>query len=315
MIHRGALDYPVARSSHTVPTPKGGGVGIVAAYAVGTLWMLYRYTVPPSVLAPLGAALVLAVVSYIDDVRPGPFLAKLGAQIFAAAAVMLAGDTVRDIAIAGQLVQLPRALGIAVSLALIVFVTNAVNFMDGLNGLAGGCVALGGAALAAGAPPPVAAQAGPLVAGISGFLPFNFPRARIFMGDVGSQVCGFMTADLIIRGISLPAVSLILPLAMLPLLCDVAFTLLRRARGGARLTDAHRGHIYQVANRAGIGAAKVAGVYWAMTGWGALCGYVAGRSRSGVAAGFAALLLSLAPMAAWLVLVSSKARKAGITRW
>jgi len=314
MIRVGALDHPVARSSHTVPTPKGGGVGIAAAYALGTFWLLYRYKVPVSVVAPLCAGLLLALVSYIDDVQPGPFYLKLGAQVAASAAVILAGDRVRDIAIGYNTIHLAALIGASVTLAWFLFVTNAVNFMDGLNGLASGSIAVTCIALAGASAAPLRAEATPLIAGIAGFLPFNFPRARIFMGDVGSQLCGFVAADFAVRAAATPALSLITPFALMPLLADVAFTLLRRWRAGARVTQPHRFHLYQIANRSGMDAAKVAAVYWLMTAWGGFCGFAAGRIGTPLAVSLLYAALSIVPFTIWLFFVAAQARRAGITR-
>jgi UDP-GlcNAc:undecaprenyl-phosphate GlcNAc-1-phosphate transferase len=323
MIKVGALDHPVARSSHAVPTPKGGGVGIATAYALGTAWLLYKYKVPATAAIPLCAALLLAAVSYVDDVRAGPFGVKLAAQAVAAVAVMFAGDQLNKVYVGGQLIDLPSLLRIPLTFVLLLFVTNAVNFADGLNGLASGCVGVAGLALAtqaaAGAAPGLGGgalgeQAMPLVAGIAGFLPFNYPRARIFMGDVGSQLCGFVAADLAVRAAASPA-SLIVPLALVPVLADVAFTLVRRMLAGDRLTEAHRGHLYQIANRSGVGAANVTAVYWGMAAWGAVCGVLAGGHGGGLVAGSAWGVIGLAPMVAWFGYVVRTAKRAGITRW
>ena len=141
----------------------------------------------------------------------------------------------------------------------LLFATNAMNFIDGLNGLAGG-VALIAAGFLAG----IAAAHGGwfayfaallLVAGLAGFLPFNFPRARIFMGDVGSQFCGFILAILAVVASRFDNVELsflIVPMLLSGVLFDVAFTLIRRALAGERLTEPHRGHLYQVAQRSGL---------------------------------------------------------------
>jgi len=318
MISVGTLDHPVARSSHAVPTPKGGGVGIAAAYALWTALLMYE-GVPAARLAPLLAALMLAAVSFVDDVRPGPFVVKLAAQVAATLAVIAAGDQLIEVNVSGQLINLPALLGLPLTFAVFLFVTNAVNFADGLNGLASGSVGVAGLALAAGAPPGPAGtalceQAMPLVAGIAGFLPFNYPRARIFMGDVGSQLCGFVAADLAVRAAASP-VSLIVPLALMPMLADVAFTLVRRMLAGDRLTQAHRGHLYQIANRSGLAAAKVTAACWGMAAWGAAWGILAGRHGGGMEAGFTCVIISLAPMLAWLGYVVRKAKRAGITRW
>jgi UDP-GlcNAc:undecaprenyl-phosphate GlcNAc-1-phosphate transferase len=92
-----------------------------------------------------------------------------------------------------------------------------------------------------------------LAAGVVGFLPFNFPRARIFMGDVGSQFCGFVLAVLGIvasRFDHVPMSFVLVPLLLFGVLYDVAFTLVRRLSRGERITTPHRGHLYQVAHRA-----------------------------------------------------------------
>jgi UDP-GlcNAc:undecaprenyl-phosphate GlcNAc-1-phosphate transferase len=314
MIRVGTLDHPVARSSHAVPTPKGGGVGIAAAYALGTAWLLYKYKVPAISMMPLLAALGLAAVSYVDDLRTGPFVVKLGAQLAATAAAILAGDQLNVISVSEQTINLPHLLGAPVTFAWFLFVINAVNFVDGLNGLASGSVGVAGVALAAGPSATLGGQAMPLVAGIAGFLPFNFPRARIFMSDVGSQLCGFVTADLAVRAAS-SAASLVIPLALLAILVDVAFTLLRRTAAGDRLTEAHRGHLYQVANRSGVNAATVTVVYWGMALWGAACGLAAGRHGGGLAVGLLWSLAALAPILAWIAYVVRTAKRAGITRW
>ncbi|HTZ70929.1 MAG TPA: hypothetical protein VMB71_09795 [Acetobacteraceae bacterium] len=314
MVRVGALDHPVARSSHAVPTPKGGGVGIALALAAGTAAEIAVHTLPLGTLPPMLAALFLASVSYLDDIRPTSFLVKLAAQLAAAAAAVAAGDRLAAIALPAGALHLDPLFGGLLTIAWLVFVTNAVNFIDGLNGLASGCCAIAAACLGVAASPPLPGAALPLVAGIAGFLPFNFPRARIFMGDVGSQLCGFFVADLAVRAAPTRAV-LIVPLALGPILADVAFTLARRVIARARLTEAHRGHLYQVANRAGMNAPVVTILYWCMSGWACLCGIAIATASNSTTADIAWATLALVPMAAWLGLVAVRARRAGITRW
>src|SRR5580698_1861631 len=138
MISVGALDVPVARSSHEVPTPKGGGVGIVAAYTIGTIWSLHGATGLLEVPV-LCAVLVLAWVSYLDDVHGWPFAAKLAAQLGAAVVAMGCGHVVRSLALPGHVAVPLGYAAPALTLGWLLLVTNAVNFIDGLNGLAGGC--------------------------------------------------------------------------------------------------------------------------------------------------------------------------------
>jgi UDP-GlcNAc:undecaprenyl-phosphate GlcNAc-1-phosphate transferase len=316
MMSLGALDHPVERSSHTRPTPKGGGVGIVAAYVAGMAWLLHtgQAGLHPLVTAP--AALFLAVVSYFDDLRDWPFVAKLLAQLAASCAVLVAGAAATLLLFPGNgMVVIPGAVAVALSLGWLLFVTNAVNFIDGLNGLASGSIALAAIALAAGVTGSIALQAAVLAAGIVGFLPFNYPRAKIFMGDVGSQVIGFLAADLALQAAPHAAVSLIVPLALLPLLADAAFTLLRRARRGERVTQAHRGHLYQVANRAGMPGWQVTMIYWSMAAWGGALGLTYGAFGNGLAEAAPVVVLDVAPILAWGVYVRWIAKRAGLTVW
>jgi UDP-GlcNAc:undecaprenyl-phosphate GlcNAc-1-phosphate transferase len=153
-----------------------------------------------------------------------------------------------------------------------------------------------------------------LASGIAGFLPFNYPRARIFMGDVGSQFCGFiiavlgvLAADLSTRTLSV----LLVPLLLLGVLFDVAFTLVRRWIAGDRITQAHRSHLYQVAHRAGWPAWLVTLIYWAMAIWGGICGV--GLAGEGVRPSM--LAWAIAPEFVWLAIVVAIAGRAGIKTW
>ncbi len=169
-------------------------------------------------------------------------------------------------------------LGPVLTVGWIVVATNAMNFIDGLNGLASGVTGLTCAVMAV-----IGAWLGAsfiyfaaliLLAGIVGFLPFNFPHARIFMGDVGSQFCGFLLAVLAVAAGRFEAVELsvaLVPMLLFGVLFDVAFTLLRRCLAGERLTQAHRGHLYQLAHRSGLPALQVTLVHWAFAAWGGLC--------------------------------------------
>jgi UDP-GlcNAc:undecaprenyl-phosphate/decaprenyl-phosphate GlcNAc-1-phosphate transferase len=315
MIRLGTLDHPGARSSHSVPTPKGGGVGISAAYLAGMAWLSYTHGVPFTAVPLMQSALLLAVVSYFDDVRQWPFLAKLAAQVAAAALIAAVFGFIIVHQLLGAHAGLIWLAAVPLLFAWLVYVTNAVNFIDGLNGLAAGSVAIAAAVQATATPASIAQQALVLVAAVIGFLPFNYPRAQIFMGDVGSQLCGFVIAGLAVQAISIRAAALIVPLALLPILTDVAFTLVRRAWHGDKLVQAHRGHLYQVANRAGMKAPRVTATYWFMAAWGAACGLAGGRIGSAAPAAIVALVVALLPIAAWWRYVVLKAKQAGITVW
>jgi len=329
MIGVGVMDLPDAgrpdaRKAHARPVPKGGGVGVVAAFLVGTL-VLYHYAefsriADPSFRGVILAAAGIAAVAFLDDIRDWPFAVKLGAQVVAAAVAVGGGVVVEGLNLpwAG-----PVALGWAaapLTLAWLLFATNAVNFMDGLNGLASGVCALACLVLAA-----IAAAYGGwfvyfasllLAAGLAGFLPFNFPRARIFMGDVGSQFCGFVLAVLGVAAGRLQGADLsvlLVPMLLFGMLFDVALTLVRRLLAGDRVTQAHRSHLYQVAHRAGVPAVKVTLVHWGFVAWGGVCCAAFLAADGGWKP--LAVLLVLPPQLAWAAWVARRARQAGLGRW
>jgi UDP-GlcNAc:undecaprenyl-phosphate GlcNAc-1-phosphate transferase len=155
-----------------------------------------------------------------------------------------------------------------------------------------------------------------LAAGLIGFLPFNFPRARIFMGDVGSQFCGFVLAVLGVAAARFGAVEmsfLIVPMLLSGVLFDVAFTLVRRTLAGERVTQAHRGHLYQVAVRSGMDARAVAMLHWGFAALGGICALGFVYAPSGVKPLLPPLLLL--PQLAWLGYVAAIARRARLERW
>ncbi len=311
MIHLGVLDHPGARSSHARATPKGGGIGIVAA----TLVMLLM--VGGRALLPLGlAGFGIAAVSWLDDLRDFPFLVKLAAQ-FAAALLAAAGGLLISAPVLPVFGVVPLGwLGWPLTVLWLVGATNAVNFMDGLNGLAAGVVGLSALVLGLDAASHAASQTAlvclALTAGIVGFLPFNYPRARIFMGDVGSQFCGFMLAGLgLAASRAAPGIPILLvPMLLFGLLFDVVFTLARRAHAGDRLTEAHRSHLYQVAHRSGLPAWLITLAAWSFVAVGAAAALT--LRRRGIVA--AALMLAL-PQLAWLAFVHRRAQTAALPRW
>lgn len=318
---RVVLDHPDPRKAHLRPIPKGGGVGIVSAFLAGVA-ILYRFAEFSRIADPyfrgvILAATAIAAVAFLDDLFDWPFIIKLAAQLFAAVLAVGSGLFVREF-------HLPVFgtvdfgwLGSLATLFWILFATNAMNFIDGLDGLAGG-VAMIAAAFLAG----IAASQGGwfvyfasllLVAGLAGFLPFNFPRARIFMGDVGSQFCGFVLAVLGVAASRFEKVEMsftLVPMLLFGVLFDVAFTLARRLVAGKPLTVPHREHLYQLAHRAGMDARAITLVYWAFTVMNGVCaiGFIRLEGR----AKLILLALPLIPQMFWLAYVLTRARKAGL---
>ena len=324
MIAVGVPDHPDARKAHTRTTPKSGGIGIVAAFLLGII-LLYRYgqvsrLASPLFLGVILAAILIAAVSFLDDVYDFPFAVKLGAQLVAALAAVAVGLSARrfDLPLFG-----PVYLGLAapiISTLWVLFVTNAMNFIDGLDGLAAGttliaCLFLAGIAGIHGGFF-VYTTSLLLAGGVAGFLPFNYPRARIFMGDVGSQFCGFLLSLLGIAATHYEHVSLsfmVVPLLLSGVFLDVVFTLVRRAIAGHNLAQAHRGHLYQVAHRAGMDARLIAIVYWgfAIFGGAMVVVFTHLNGNAKIAVAFAPFL----PFLVWLGVVDAMAKRAGITTW
>ncbi|WP_404385144.1 glycosyltransferase family 4 protein [Caenispirillum salinarum] len=255
---RQILDRPNERSSHALPTPRGGGLAVVPL-VVG-MWTLALAAGAPAPLgAPwvtvsiLAAAVVLAAVSWIDDRRPLPPLPRLAMQ---AAAVAL-GITLlpAEALVLGGAVPLWLDHTLA-GLGWLWFV-NLYNFMDGIDGITGvetGSIG-GGLALLAlvGLVPEGFLVPGiVLMAAAMGFLLWNWHPARLFMGDVGSVPLGYAVGFLLI---ALAATGHLAAAVILALyyLVDATFTLLRRTARGEKPWTPHRSHFYQLATRGGVG--------------------------------------------------------------
>jgi UDP-GlcNAc:undecaprenyl-phosphate/decaprenyl-phosphate GlcNAc-1-phosphate transferase len=324
MVAARVMDRPAARKAHDRPTPKGGGVGIVVAFLAGLL-LLYRYgefarLANEYFLGVIAASFAIAVVAFFDDLRDFPFTVKLGVQTLAALVAVGTGIYLHDYRVPYIGAVYVGWIGVPLTLAWLLFTTNAVNFIDGLNGLAGGVMLIASLFLAYFSASYgewfCYAAAGMLAAGLLGFLPFNFPRAMIFMGDVGSQFCGFMIAVLGVVASRFEGASLsfmLVPLLLSGVLFDVGFTLARRVWAGERLTQAHRGHLYQVAQRSGMPAPAVALVHWGFAAFGGLCCVLFLAASGGWK--LITLVLAVPPQLAWLWLVTRRARRAGLGRW
>lgn len=315
------LDHPNHRSAHRNPTPRGGGLGVVLAFVAGML-VLYQAArfariAEMQFLGVILAAVAIAAVALWDDVRDLSARLRLAAQLGAALVAVGSGLVVTQLALPwiGP-VQLGW-LGPVLTLVWIVGCTNAVNFMDGLDGLVGGTLLIVSAALAL-----IAASLGGwfvyagalfLAAGFAGFLPFNLHPARIFMGDVGSQFAGFMLAVLAVAAARFDALQvsfLLVPLLMFGLLFDAGFTLVRRALMRERLAEGHRTHLYQLAQRSGMPVRAVAAVQWGFAAWHAALAVV----FLALPPFFKPLIVvpALAVQLAWLGFVVRRMRVAGI---
>jgi Fuc2NAc and GlcNAc transferase len=250
---RALLDHPNERSSHGLPKPRLGGVGVVAPVLVVGAWLLITERAPASLAVPLVATGLVALLGLADDLRSLPARLRLGVQA-ALAIIVVASAWTRLSAAAGLLGGLLPVPVLAVLAVLwIVWLTNLYNFMDGIDGIAGmqalvASLALASVAAAVGAPVGAGSSTWLLLAlagSSAGFLLYNFPPSSIFMGDVGSTAIGFFFGVLPLlpdaRPVPLEPVAIALSLFVL----DATTTLVRRIARGEPWTSPHRTHLYQ----------------------------------------------------------------------
>jgi len=293
-----AIDTPNLRSSHSVPTPRGGGAPVAAGLILAVA------LVPAATAVTLAAAVALfAAMGLADDLTGLPARGRLVMQ--AAAGLVTGGLLARA---AG----LPPALAVVAAVLLAAWITgfvNAFNFMDGVNGISGAHALAGGACYAAlglWRPDALLAAGGAAVAGgAAAFLPWNAVRARVFLGDVGSYGLGAALAVLAAAAVvlaGLPPEAALGPLALY--LADTAWTLQRRTRAGEPWLQAHRTHAYQRLTDAGWSHQRVAAVTGALTAVLSVLGAVSlsGDPLARAAADLAAIALLAAYLRApaWL---------------
>lgn len=256
-IARRLTDHPNARSLHSRPTPRVGGLGIIAGV------LPFALASDGALAAAFACAFLLAIVSALDDARGLPIAVRLPAHLAAATVFVLATGTAANGA-AGQAaaVALASVIGIA-------WMANLFNFMDGSDGLAGGMAAIGFATLALGAASAgetgLAIAAAAIASASAGFLGHNLPPAKAFLGDAGSVPLGFLAAALGLLGVHSGAWPLAFPLlAFSPFIVDATYTLLRRLARGERIWIAHRTHGYQRLVLAGWSPGRLAATAYAL---------------------------------------------------
>jgi len=262
------MDIPNSRSSHDAPVPKSGGIVIVITFLMGVsaIFLFGDATMIKQqyFFGFLASALLIAGISLYDDLAEKPFVFKLLSQMMAAGVVMAFGLVIHELSLpwVGQ-VQLGVA-GYVITFIWIVGLTNAYNFMDGLNGMAAGpaviCGFFFGFLSFTQGSTFVYIICYTLVAGALGFMVFNFPRARLFMGDVGSAFLGFVFATLgIIAALyDHSHTSLfVMPLLLFNYIYDTVFTFVRRLLRHENVFAAHRTHLYQLFNQLGHSHVRV----------------------------------------------------------
>jgi UDP-GlcNAc:undecaprenyl-phosphate/decaprenyl-phosphate GlcNAc-1-phosphate transferase len=290
----GYVALPNERNMHTKPIPYGGGaamfLGFLAAVLSAAAIPALRpiFTDSPELLGVVLAAGAIFGVGLLDDVRDMSAPAKMSGQVLAASVLYFMGVTMYQfkVPLAGFVVLTPGVIPLITALWVIAL-ANAVNLIDGLDGLAAGIVAIGGGALAVyglrlmevGLLP--TDNVGPLVAVIAcgiclGFLPFNFNPARIFMGDAGALLLGvLMAASTMVIGGRTPPTSgvtyfffapLFIPFFILGVpIVDLAFAFIRRTARGTGFHTPDKEHIHHRLLRLGHGPRRTVVILWAWT--------------------------------------------------
>lgn len=248
--HVGAMDEPNARKIHKVPMPRLGGLAIYLAFLLG--YMLYG-EVSTQMLSILIGGFLLILIGFIDDINSVPARYKLIVQIVAATIVVLYGDlSFSEVSLLGHKIYFNEFWGSLSSIIFIVAITNAINLIDGLDGLAAGISSIYFLTIAIIAF--ILNRIGGLDVIISlimlgatlGFLVHNFPPAKIFMGDSGSLFLGFMISVIALLGYKVTTfTSLIVPIVILAIpIFDTIFAILRRLLKGQNIGVADKEHFH-----------------------------------------------------------------------
>jgi Fuc2NAc and GlcNAc transferase len=304
LLRRRIVDVPTGRSSHRSPTPRGGGLGILAGFVCGIL--AARLTgAEPAHSALIAATLLTAMVGVLDDALGGiPASVRLLAQVLVASWLMLQTGPFESLPL-----PLPMNAGLgaaapAVTILWLVGVTNIYNFLDGIDGFAALQGIVAGVALALmglGYGLSVACLA--LAAACAGFLVHNWHPARVFMGDVGSTAIGFFLAG---APLSCPAGERALTVFFVALclwffLSDGTYTLIARLLRKEKIWEAHRSHLYQQLVRAGLRHDTVSGRVGLLASAVAAFAVLAARIRE--------------PWAEWLAAAAAAAGFLAYLRW
>jgi UDP-GlcNAc:undecaprenyl-phosphate/decaprenyl-phosphate GlcNAc-1-phosphate transferase len=341
-----AIDYPSERKIHTQPTPTLGGLGMLLGVGVGLFVAWLTPSLRPAfkfsseLQGAALAALAIAAVGVVDDLRTLSAPAKVAGQVLAAGILILNGiellffwfPTQGDISLGSD-------LAVPLTVAWVLIVVNAVNLIDGLDGLAAGIVAIAAGAFflyvyrvpnVLGQPQQSAALLSAVTAGAAvGFLPYNFSPAKIIMGDTGSMLLGVLLAAATISGIGRTAqptghdiaafsIPVLIPILVLSVpLVDVALAIVRRLRGHRAVFAPDKEHIHHQLREIGhsdrqavllmyLWSAVLAGSTLAIT-------FVGSRATASVVMAFAALVIvvTVVPRVWRATRASRAARRAG----
>lgn len=250
----GAIDIPEKRRINDIPIPRLGGLAVIAGFLVSSLYLVIAMTIENKIdlqgpyqyyfklVGFLLGIVVLGIFCYIDDVKGLPAIVKLIGQIIAACIVIAFGIRIEEtnINFIDNILSSNEIFVYILTVGWIVGITNAINLIDGLDGLSSGITLISCLSLviifSLNSSPMIAIVLTTALAGaIVGFLPYNFNPAKTFIGDVGAQFLGFSLAIISILGVAktYTAIVLVAPLIVLAIpICDTLFAIIRRVVKG-----------------------------------------------------------------------------------
>lgn len=298
----GLFDVPKARGMHRLPTPRIGGVGLLVGTATGTAvggWPLHT-----EVAIILGGGVALWTAGFVDDVHPLRAWPRLITQtgVGIVAAVLIAPTLLIDLPWTS--ITIGGWLAVILATLWIVGTVNAMNFIDGTDGMAGSLAiaAVPAAVLLGGTSTDTLSLA--LAGSCAGFLVWNHHPASVFMGDGGSQFLGYSIATALLLGMPGPVPAVPIVLALAPLILDTGSTVVARLASGVNPLTPHDTHLYQRLARAGIDQRTIAGGYALATlAWGSAAVAYGGAGdlvRLGILGAFAIAAIATAMAARWL---------------
>lgn len=258
---RWLVDHPNERSLHRAPVSRGGGIAIAAGVTGGCAVGAYMAAAGPELLWLAMGAVLVGAVSFADDLRGVSPGLRILVHVIAALCVVQGGFQCERIILPGLTLDLGYPGGVVFTVLVVVWTVNLFNFMDGIDGYAAGMATIGFTTLAAlcALSDEALLAAATLATGASafGFLLFNFPPARIFMGDLGSTVLGYLCAAAMLAAEHADAAPLwVSVLIFSPVVVDATVTLAARILAGNRPWRAHKNHFSQRLVRLGWGHRK-----------------------------------------------------------
>lgn len=285
----GAVDTPKdERRVNKVTMPRLGGLAIIAGFVVSIIYLLiilsienalniFEDNIHMKLLGFFIGGLIISIVCFIDDLKDLPPLVKLGAQIIAAIVVVAFGLRIQNINIPFLYkIGLPNAFSIILTIGWIVGITNAINLIDGLDGLSSGialisCVSMLIIFALNGSPIIAILLITALVGALSGFLPFNFNPAKTFMGDTGSNFLGYCLAVISIFGVAKTYILVVIvaPLIVLALpVVDTIVAIIRRIIKGKSIKaimKADKGHLHHTLLKHGFSQKEAVLIMYGVT--------------------------------------------------